>query len=406
MDPTYGLGWNEDYAFDIYPIWTVEPSVELISEIAHRKLQLSDEDIAHTTVEFKFQGAFNKLYAVECPRGSYFMRITLPVHPHFKTSSEVATIALLELKTSIRVPHIIASSSTSDNELKFEWILMERIHGSPLADVWPSIPWAAKVSCVKEVAHYLAELFRSRYDGIGNLFHPKDLGARGHKSAAWDPVMLGQLMSMEFFWRQHIKSNVYRGPFASSKDWLEVRFQLMEEDCMRVLNSQESDEADIKVTEPALQLLNRLRKQLPIFFPSNSAHREEFALYHRDVNRHNLILDSNGKLQGLVDWECVSVMPLWQACQIPRFLCTPDRTEKPDPKLYLSVNLDDEYDMYRRDLHEFECTLLRGYFLEEMAILAPRWLVVYEESKSKRNFDLAMEMYDLPFVSRSRINNW
>lgn len=89
MASTYGLEWITE-VLRLQPTWTVQPSTELISQTAYRHLKLLKDDIAHSTTEFQFQDAFNKLYAVECPRRLYLMRITLPVHPHFKTSSEVA----------------------------------------------------------------------------------------------------------------------------------------------------------------------------------------------------------------------------------------------------------------------------------------------------------------------------
>lgn len=132
------------------------------------------------------------------------MRVSLPVHPRFKTLSEVATIALLRSPTSVPVPHILASSSTSDNELKFEWILMERIPGIRLGDIWPSLTWDAKVSCVKEIAIIMAQLFEIRYDSIGNLFNAKDLSidseCTGQQVAAKSNLMvLDQIVSMKFF---------------------------------------------------------------------------------------------------------------------------------------------------------------------------------------------------------------
>ena len=404
MDSIYGLGWSKGL-LGTQPIWTVEPSVEIISEIAYRHLKLSQDDINHSTTKFQFQGAFNRLYAVECPRGSYFMRITLPVHPHFKTSSEVATIALLRSHTSVPVPHIIASSSTTDNELKFEWILMERIHGVPLADIWASLAWDAKVSCVMEVACIMAQIFELRYNSIGNLFNAKDLPEEPgrtveNNTTKSDFVVLDRIVSMTFFWDTHLKSDVHQGPFASSKNWLEARFQLMEEDCRRVLESQDADEDEIEDMEEAQQQLKRLRKQLPLFFPSNADDREEFALHHDDISRHNLIFDSNGKLQALVDWECVSVLPLWKACQIPYFLRSLERIKRPNPARYSSDPDDGGDSLYAEHLNDFECTYLRGKFLEEMARLSPRWIEEYEKSKSKMDFERALEMCDGLFVRR------
>ena len=405
MDLNYGLGWSPGIE-GFEPIWTVDPSIELVSETAYHHLKLSRDEVAHTTTEFRFQGGFNKLYAVECPRGSFFMRISLPVHPHFKTASEVATIGLLRSHTSIPVPRIIASSSTNDNELKFEWILMERVEGVPLADIWNSLTWDTKVSCVRDVASIVAQLFELRYDSIGNLYNAEDLSIPSKRKTQKDVaesnfVVLGRIVSMYNFWNVHLKADVHLGPFASSRDWFDARFQLMEEDLTRLLESQDPGE-DVQDIENAKRDLKRLRNHLPSFFPSTAKNREEFALHHGDISRHNLILDSKGKLQALVDWECVSVVPLWKGCQIPSFLDRRERTQRPDPAIYTSGS-DDSNDCYENDLYEFECTCLRGVFLEEMARLAPRWIVEYQTSHSKVDFDWALQGcngFNMPYLVR------
>ena len=94
---------------------------------------------------------------------------------------------------------------------------------------------------------------------------------------------------MDFFWDKTLRSDVHRAPFASSEEWLEVRFQLMKDDCRHVLGSEDTDEDDIEYARWAQRLLKRLRNQLLVFFPSNAADREEFTLHHCDINRHHLI---------------------------------------------------------------------------------------------------------------------
>lgn len=390
------------------PCWTADPSIDVVAEIAHHHLQLSQDEIAQTTVKFQFEGAFNKLYAIECPRGSFLMRVALPVDPHFKTLSEVATVKLLESKTSVPVPQIIASNFSSNTELKFEWILMKRIPGLPLAEVWASLDWEAKLSCVKDVAVIVAQLFELKYHAIGNLFNAKDLSLfSGIPSDDSDVepslVILDRIVSMIFFWGTHLGADVSRGPFTSSKDWLNARFQLMEEDCRRVLNSQDADEDDIEDMENAQQLLERLRKQFDCFFPS--IEREEFALHHDDISRHNLIVDSTGKLQALVDWECVSTMPLWKGCQIPSFIDTLERTEKPNPEEYMRNEDGSVNSLYHEHLDEYECTCLRDYFLEEMTRLEPQWKVEYQASGSKADFDHALMNCD-GGIWMKRVQRW
>lgn len=414
MDSSYGLGWKNELMRP-QPIWTADPSIEHVAELAHRHLKLSPDEAARTTTEFRFQGAFNKLYAIDGPRGSFFMRISLPVDPRFKTLSEVATIGLLHSHTSIPVPQIIARNSSSDNEVKFEWILMEPAYGQRLGDIWSSLPWNAKVSCVKEVVGIMAQLFELRYRSIGYLFNAKDVPVDSESTSQsnaveTNDVVLGRTVSILFFWNTHLKSDVHRGPFASSKDWLDARFQLMEGDCERILESQDADEDDVEDMKAAELLLKRLRMQLSSFFPSNADDREEFALHHQEISLHNLIVDSKGKLQALVDWSCVSVMPLWKACQIPCFIDSPERTERPNSELYTSktqdTNTEDSDDiLYEEHLNDFECTCLRDLFLQEMARLAPQWIMEYQNSKLKVDFDVALESCDGLFGTRM-VRTW
>lgn len=100
---------------------------------------------------------------------------------------------------------------------------MERNHGVPFADIWASLAWDAKLSCVKDVANIMAQLFELRYDAIGNLFHAKDLPVEfEHTSqdnaAKSDIIVLDQTVSMAVFWNKHLKSDVHRGTFVSSKE--------------------------------------------------------------------------------------------------------------------------------------------------------------------------------------------
>lgn len=203
-----------------------------------------------------------------------------------------------------------------------------------------------------------------------------------------------------------MKSDFNRGPFASSQDWMEAKFQMLEEDFRIISELEDADDEDLEEVAKAQQQVKRLRKQLPAFFLSDADDPEEFALHHDDINRYNLILDSKGKLQALVDWECVSIVPLWKACQIPKFLDRPEQTKRPNPEDYALDSGDDGgMECYLRDVYEYECTCLREKFLEEMATLAPRWIVEYERSKLKVDFDLAVQRCN-GFTGSWRVRRW
>ncbi|KAF7509386.1 hypothetical protein GJ744_008109 [Endocarpon pusillum] len=135
MSAQAGLKW-ETTLFGSQPQWTVELSIDIITKVACRLLQAEADK---SVVKFLGQGAFNKTYLVTTTQGDYVMRVALPVHPRFKTLSEVAVLEYLQKVTPIPIPEVLSFDASRRNELGFEWILMNRIPGSSLSESWDSI---------------------------------------------------------------------------------------------------------------------------------------------------------------------------------------------------------------------------------------------------------------------------
>lgn len=66
------------------------------------------------------------------------LRVSLPLDPYFKTASEVATLAVVHDRTSIPTPTVSAFDASFNNDLGFEWMLMERLPGQNLESAWES----------------------------------------------------------------------------------------------------------------------------------------------------------------------------------------------------------------------------------------------------------------------------
>ncbi|CAF9929031.1 MAG: hypothetical protein HETSPECPRED_007264 [Heterodermia speciosa] len=179
-DRPYRLRWSGGYAEG--PVWPPErePDIDIIRSLVKEHLQgLARGPLNDTSLKVSFfaEGAFNKLYQISAPEleSSYLLRATLPVEPYFKTESEVATIAFLRANTSIPVPKIIAWQSNFDGPLGSEWILMEKLDGVTLFDVWRKVPWHRKLELVEGVAKYVKELQCHRFDKIGGLYYKSAL---------------------------------------------------------------------------------------------------------------------------------------------------------------------------------------------------------------------------------------
>lgn len=176
----------------------------------------------------------------------------------------------------------------------------------------------------------------------------------------------------------------------------------MEEDCRCVLNSEDLNDNDIKDIKDVQQLRKQLRKHLDFFFPLKW---EEFSLHHDNISWHNLIVDSKGNLQVLVDWECVLVMLLWKACQISSFFDTLECTERPNSENYMrnadgSINL-----LYHEHLNKYKCTHLQDYFMKKMTRLVPQWIEEYQILGSKIDFDDALQNCDGGIWTK-KVQNW
>jgi hypothetical protein len=73
-----------------------------------------------SNASLEFQGALNELYSITSNDVACLVRVCLPVDPAFKTSSEVATLALLQVKTTIPVAEVVAHCPLRENEIGLE----------------------------------------------------------------------------------------------------------------------------------------------------------------------------------------------------------------------------------------------------------------------------------------------
>jgi hypothetical protein len=378
-----GLKWN-----DVEPHWTTDIDPESIKKaIGTQTIQLSFID----------QWRFCKIYNIQIEGQTFAMRVYLPVDPHWKTISEVATMQWIRLNTALPVPKVLDYQASRENAIGFEWILMSKVPGKALEDTWISIPWKAKEQLVQEFAVYLSILFKKQLRNIGNIYPSSE-----SKPLQNDTLPeVKRIVSTEFFLGDHIHQNVPRGPFRSSNDWIAARLLVNENDCKSALANNRFNK-DLKDVERTLKIIERLRTHLSDIFPDSGINSEPSMLHHEGLNMENIMVNDDGKLTGVVNWECVSAVPLWKACDYPGFLDRRSREERPDEKDY---DRDDPNTFYWDHLEQYELTVLGRLFINEMQRLEPEWIRVFESSKTQRDFDLAVT-HCADVLMASTINEW
>ncbi|KAF2632825.1 hypothetical protein BU25DRAFT_406137 [Macroventuria anomochaeta] len=384
-----GLEWVEG-KFGLEPHWIREPDTNIVSQIARKNLNLSSD--VPVDVTFHSKGAFTKLYKISTPDKPYLLRVSLPVDPHHRTESAVSTIAFVRQITSIPVPHIIAYSSDNLNELGFEWVLIDNIPGTTLHKVWRGMSWDAKEAIVKQLVEHQAQLFEHRFQKIGNIFRQDD------------GFVVDRMVTTIFFQGDHLTHNAVRGPFTSSYEWLKARLQLVLTDQQRILSTS-CDEDEIEDAEFAHGLAKKLVEILPTVSLPNVSASEPTVLFHDNLLMHNIMVDDEGKLLAIMDWECISAVPLWRACQLPQLFDEWIRREKPEKNNYAPDSdeededddgLDNEgiSDLYWEHLLEYEMWQLRKLFVEEMEKSSPAWIAVTQQGILKVDFERAVQDCD------------
>ncbi|KAG8158087.1 hypothetical protein KVR01_011848 [Diaporthe batatas] len=408
-----GLEW-ENTLFNLIPRWTREPSVEAIQGVCRQQLNVPAG--GPCTASFYAAGAFNKLYLIACAEEPFLMRVTLPVSPHYKTRGEVATLRWVREHTNIPVPKVIAFEDNNDNIIGFEWILMELMPGTTAYRRWRTMSLEQKSAIAKSVAEFQVQLScygapSSPFRSIGTL----NLLREPPRIEAETRATPGMMISHEFFMGDRIKYDIPRGPFNSSHDWLNSEIRLIILEQTAALENAE-DEDDREDAEETLDAARKLRSVLPKVFPED---QEEVAtaLYHEDLSLHNILVDKEGKITAIVDWECVSAMPIWLTTKMPKFLVGENREEEPIRDMYADEipgdpqndsgpdNLDNEGkdDLYWIHLMDYETTQLRAVYERRLRELWPAWPL--RDSQIKVDFfDAVLECNAGIFLGR--VGRW
>lgn len=198
-----------------------------------------------------------------------------------------------------------------------------------------------------------------------------------------------------------------RGPFSSSLDWLQTRLRFAIADQDRILKTSD-DEDELEDAEFARSIAEEISQELPKVFTYDTTSDEQTMLFHVDLSMENILVDEDGRLTAIVDWGCVSAVPMWRACQFPQLLEGRSRDENPERSQY-GKDLDDDQDdpstldgpdnegvsiFYWEHLLEYEQTQLRQVFKEEMGRVEPDGLATMQANTPRSDFKKAVHNCD------------
>ncbi|KAK7967133.1 uncharacterized protein PG986_001410 [Apiospora aurea] len=365
-----GLGWTPA-VFGLVPKWQREPSLDVVREVCCEQLGLSfsnmngqGEDTC--AVAFLAAGAFNRVYTVDSVKGKYVMRVSLPVDPIFKTRGEVSTLRFIRENTTIPVPEVIAFDDTRSSKIGFEWILMEFIPGQSLRYRWRKFSMDQKTTLVRRVAEMQAQLFQ--FHSIGRSPTLRGIGTLGTEKTFDIP---GRIVTFPFVQGNCYDYDVPRGPFRSSHDWLDSHLQII---CLQKLEEIEHAEDD---EDKELAMAD-----IP---PCPTYDQERTAIYHHDLSEMNIMVDEQGNITGIVDWECVCALPSWVITRPPVFIHK-NRKRKQKP-------LRDEYADETEEDRELSSKYDGGHHLDNEGKNELYWIHLKDLGEMMKDAELQIKFY-------------
>jgi len=122
------------------------------------------------------EGGFNRILEVTMNDGSSVLaRLPYPstAPRRLAVASEVATLDFLRTN-GISVPRVL-DYSIGENAVGVEYMLMERLPGKPLSDIWFSLAEEERCHILHKIVLMETKLFANRLPACGSIYYPRDL---------------------------------------------------------------------------------------------------------------------------------------------------------------------------------------------------------------------------------------
>jgi hypothetical protein len=122
------------------------------------------------------EGGFNRVFELTIDGLHVVVKLPYPsTYPkHLCVASEVATMNLVR-SYGVPVPKVLGYSATSNNAVGSEYIVMEKVNGRDLGDIWYELSEKERLKVVVQVARVESVLFSISLPACGSVYYRHDL---------------------------------------------------------------------------------------------------------------------------------------------------------------------------------------------------------------------------------------
>ncbi|CAG8390050.1 unnamed protein product [Penicillium salamii] len=276
------------------------------------------------------EGGFNRVLQVTFDDG-YAVLARLPykttVPKQYAVVSEAATLTLLRAH-GVPVPEVLAYSADQMNAVGTEYILLERLEGTPLSDQWFSMDTKTRVKVMRQIVDLERQFMSISFPASGSLYHRRDLDSSQRFVPVSDDIVVGQTAQHEWRYRERGSLEVDRGPCKSSfrRAYYYGNIDFAPGNtfsaCFEAPAKREIEFCE-RFGKPELSpipyqhlLANYLKLAPYLDVPSN--HRmSRPTLRHPDFSPNNILMNTSNEVVGIIDWQHAAILPLSLCAGIP-----------------------------------------------------------------------------------------
>ncbi|KAG4438959.1 hypothetical protein IFR05_005585 [Cadophora sp. M221] len=217
----------------------------------------------------------------------------------------------------VPVPKVLDYSATSNNPVGAEYMIMEKVHGRDLGDVWYEISEKEHMKVVVQVARVESVLFSISLPACGSVYYKRDLeigtetvDIGGGKGAGEDAggsagqLCIGPDVAQKWWYDKRSQLSVPRKPYqaftaGAAKEELH--------------GYQKVSPADhVASVEKYLQIA-------PHLVPGDEDYLLRPTLRHPDFQPRNIFVTDDFTITGIIDWQHCSVLPLILQAGVPEY---------------------------------------------------------------------------------------
>jgi hypothetical protein len=287
------------------------------------------------------EGSYNRAHIMQFANGTkVVIRVPACGTPErwteedaFAIRSQALTMNYIKRHTNLPIPHVIAYSNTCDNDLGHPYILTDFMPGANVSEAWgegadygPNLEKKRqRILC--SLAHAMSKLQTLSFDASGSLHFEQDLDDNPHVGPRFTvdenyPHRRTYLETPYNNSRQHIRDRLAKwwGEAKNdcephSADFFKVNgmFKTLQIaiDCLPNPEPKTNDGAGLKAES----------------IDEQSDTSETFVLALPDFDYQNILVDDEGNITGLLDWDEVSTVPRYTGFTSSPLWITRDYTD-------------------------------------------------------------------------------